>query len=414
MAWQAVFGIAILLGLAWAFSEDRWSVSWRLVVLGILLQFACALLLLRSEPVENAFEALNQAVLVVQTAAREGTAFVFGYLGGGSAPFETAHPQHAFILAFQGLPLILLVSVFSALLFHWRVLPLIVRGFSWVLRKALNIGGTVGVSTAANVFVGMIEAPLLVRPYLRDMSRAGLFMVMTAGMATIAGNMFVLYATILAPVVPDAAGNIMTASLISAPAAIAVAALLVPGVDKGKSDETAALTGNFNSSIDAVVGGTFDGVKLVVSVAATLVVAVALVSLVNQLFGLLPAVGGEALSLQRMLGWAMAPVAWLLGIPWSEAHLAGELMGTKIVLNELIAYLNLAALPTDGLSSHSRLILTYALCGFANFGSLGILLGGLGAMVPEQRRDIFALGPKSLLAGNLACFLTGAVVALVG
>jgi len=414
MAWQAILGLVILLGLAWAFSENRGSVSWRLVVFSLLLQFACAFLLLRSEPVGNAFQALNRAVLAVQAATREGTTFVFGYLGGGAAPFEATHPEHAFILAFQGLPLILLVSVLSALLFHWRVLPLIVRGFAWMLRKVLSVGGAVGVSTAANVFVGMIESPLLIRPYLRDMSRAGLFMVMTAGMATIAGNMFVLYATILAPVVPDAAGNLTTASLISAAAAIAVAALLVPGVDKGEPGKATVLTTDYNSSVEAAVSATFDGVKLVVSVAATLAVAVALVSLVNQLFGLLPTVGGEALSLQRLLGWAMAPVAWLLGIPWGEATLAGELMGTKIVLNELIAYLKLAALPEDGLSSQSRLILTYALCGFANLGSLGILLGGLGAMVPERRRDIFALGPKSLLAGNLTCFLTGAVVALVG
>lgn len=414
MVWQAACGIPVLLGLAWVFSENRGSVSWRLVVFSIGLQFALAVLLLRSEPVENAFEALTHAVTAVQAATWKGTAFVFGYLGGGETPFETLHPEHSFVFAFQGLPLILLVSVLSALLFHWRVLPLIVRGFAWVLRKALGIGGAVGVSTAANVFVGMVEAPLLIRPYLRDMSRAGLFMVMTAGMATISGNMFVLYATILGPVVPDAAGNLMTASLISAPAAIAVAALLVPGMEKGRSDAAGILTGNFDSSTDAVVSGTFDGVKLVVGIAAILVVMIALVSLVNQLFGLLPTVGGEALSLQRMLGWVLAPIAWLLGIPWGEAILAGQLMGAKIVFNELIAYLTLAALPDDSLSSHSRLILTYALCGFANLGSLGVLLGGLRTMVPERREDIFALGPKSLLSGNLACFLTGAVVALVG
>lgn len=414
MAWQAIFGIAILLGLAWAWSENRGSVSWRLVIGGILLQFVLAGVLLRFEPLENAFEALNDAMLAVQTATWEGTAFVFGYLGGGNPPFETAHPENAFIFAFQGLPLILLVSALSALLFHWRILPLIVRGFAWVLRKVLDVGGAVGVSAAANVFVGMTEAPLLIRPYLRDMNRAGLFIVMTAGMATISGNMFVLYATILVPVVPDAAGNLMTASLISAPAAIAIAALLVPGTDRHGSDKVSVVIEKRDSGIEAIVIGTIEGARLVVGIVATLVVAIALVGLVNQLFGLLPAVGGEALSLQRLLGWAMAPVAWLLGIPWSEALTAGELMGTKIVLNELIAYLNLAALPAEDLSPHSRLILTYGLCGFANLGSLGILLGGLGVMVPERRADIFALGPKSLLAGNLACFLTGAVVALVG
>lgn len=414
MAWQAALGISVLLALAWVFSEDRFSVSWRLVVSSIALQFAVAILLLRFDPVEDAFEALNHAVLAVQAATLEGTAFVFGYLGGGNPPFETSYPENAFILAFQGLPLILLVSALSAVLFHWRVLPWIVRGFAWLLRKVLGVGGAVGVSASANVFIGMIEAPLLIRPYLQGMSRAGLFMVMTAGMATIAGNMFVLYATILAPVVPDAAGNLMTASLISAPAAIAFAALLVPGVEKGDPDEASVEIEQLDSSLEAAVSGTFDGVKLVVSVAATLVVAITLVSLVNQLLDLLPAVGEEALSLQRILGWAMAPLAWLLGVPWSEAGLAGELMGTKIVLNELVAYLNLAALPEASLSFHSRLILTYALCGFANLGSLGILLGGLGAMVPERRADIFALGPKSLLSGNFACFMTGAVVALVG
>ena len=414
MAWQAALGIVTLLGLAWVFSENRFAVSWRLVTGGMILQLVIAVVLLRFEPVENAFEALNRAVLAVQAATREGTTFVFGYLGGGDPPFEVVYPQNAFILAIQGLPLILLVSALSAVLFYWRVLPLIVRGFAWVLRKALDVGGAVGVASAANVFIGMIEAPLLIRPYLRNMSRAGLFMVMTAGMATIAGNMFVLYATILAPVVPDAAGNLLTASLISAPAAIAVSALLVPGVAKGEPDEASVQIERSNSSVEAIVKGTFDGVKLVVSVAATLVVAIALVSLINQLLELLPAIGDEALSLQRVLGWAMAPVAWLIGIPWNEAVLAGELMGTKVVLNELFAYLNLAALPEEDLSSHSRLILTYALCGFANLGSLGILLGGLGAMVPERRTDIFVLGPKTLLSGNLACFLTGALIALVG
>ena len=413
MALQGILGIAVLLGLAWAVSEKRSAVPWRLVAIAVVLQFVVAVLLLRVEFVEDGFAALNHAVLAVQTAVQKGTSFVFGYVGGGDPPFEIAYPENTFILAFQGLPLILFVSALSALLFHWKVVPWVVRGFAWALRKTLGLGGAVGVATAANVFIGMIEAPLLIRPYLRDMDRAGLFLVMTAGMATIAGNMFVLYATILAPVVPDAAGNLLTASLISAPAAIAVAVLLVPGLGNDEGDEVSVPSADFQSSVEAIVNGTLEGVKLVISVAATLVVVVALVSLVNQLFELLPTVGGEALSLQRILGWLMAPLAWLLGVPWSESLLAGELMGTKIVLNELVAYLTLAALPADGLSSHSRLILTYALCGFANLGSLGILLGGLAAMVPERRADIFALGPKSLLSGNLACFLTGAVVGLV-
>lgn len=413
MAWQGTVGIIFLLGLAWACSERRTAVPWRMVAVGIALQFVAAVVLLRVEPVERAFAGLNRVVGAIETAARAGTAFVFGYAGGGAPPFETVHPENTFILAFQGLPLILLVSVLSALLFHWRILPAIVRGFAWALRKTLGLGGAVGFAAAANVFVGMIEAPLLIRPYLRDMSRAGLFMVMTAGMATISGNMFVLYATILAPVVPDAAGNLLTASLISAPAAIAVAALMVPGRGKDELAEALLAPRENGSAAEAVIDGTAEGIRLVISVAAILVVAIALVSLINQLLDILPGIAGEPLTLQRIVGWGMMPVAWLLGVPWSEALPAGELMGSKVVLNELVAYLGLAKLPADALSAHSRMILTYALCGFANLGSLGILLGGLGAMVPDRRSDIVALGPKALLSGNLASFMTGAVVGIV-
>ena len=341
-------------------------------------------------------------MLALQAATEKGTTFVFGYLGGGNPPFTTDFPANTFILAFQGLPLILMVSALSALLFHWRILPLVVRGFAWVLRKTVGVGGAEGVATAANVFIGMIEAPLLVRPYLKTISRGGLFMVMTAGMATISGNMFVLYATILGPVLPDAAGNLLTASIISAPAAIAIAALMVPGAMSDAPALPSTPADGATSSMAAIVNGTRDGVQLVISVAALLIVAIALVSLVNLFLEFLPQVDGAPLSLQRVLGWAMAPVAWLLGIPWHEAPLAGELLGTKVVLNELVAYLELAKTAENDLSSHTRLILAYALCGFANLGSLGILLGGMGAMVPERRAEIIALGPHSLLSGNLS------------
>jgi CNT family concentrative nucleoside transporter len=291
----------------------------------------------------------------------------------------------------------------------------VVRGFAFVLRKTLGVSGAVGVAAAANIFIGMIEAPLLIRPFLRDMSRSGLFMVMTVGMATIAGNMFVIYATILADAIPGAAGHLLTASLISAPAAIAIAALMVPGTKDETDSEAVEIASMGNkSAMAALVNGTLEGVKLVVGVAALLVVAIALVSLVNQILELLPAIAGAKLSLERLLGWAMMPVAWALGVPWAEAAKAGSLLGTKVVLNELVAYLNLAALPAGELSASSRLILTYALCGFANFGSLGILLGGLTAMVPERRTDIVSLGIKSLVAGNLASFMTGAVAGLLG
>lgn len=410
---QAALGLVVFLGLAWAVSENRRAISVRVVASAMALQIVLAVLLLRVPPITVALSWLNKAVEALRQATLAGTSFVFGYLGGGPAPFEPTAPQNVFILATQGLPLILIVSALSALLFYWRILPKMVQGFAWLLERTIGIGGAVGVASSANIFVGMIEAPLLIRPYLRDMTRASLFLVMTVGMATIAGNMFVLYATILSPVLTDAAGTLMVASMISAPASVAIAALMVPGDYTGDAVEQRGPDEDATSAAEAIVNGTLNGVRVVVAVAVLLIVAIALVDLTNQVLGLLPEVGGFGLSLQRMLGWLLAPVAWLIGIPWAEAGLAGELMGTKVVLNELVAYLSMAELPEGALSPRSDKILTYALCGFANLGSLGILLGGLATMVPERRAEIVALGPKALIAGTIACFMTGAVAGIL-
>lgn len=410
---QAALGLIVLLGFAWAVSEDRRAIPMRVVASAMALQFGLAVLLLRLPPVTAALSWLNKAVEALRQATIAGTSFVFGYLGGGPAPFEPTAPQNGFILATQGLPLILIVSALSALLFYWRILPKIVQGFAWLLERTIGLGGATGVASAANVFVGMIEAPLLIRPYLRDLTRAGLFLVMTVGMATIAGNMFVLYATVLSPVLTDAAGTLMGASVISAPASVAIAALMVPGDYTGDAVEQPGPGEDATSAVEAIVNGTLAGVRIIVAVAAVLIVAIALVHLANLFLSLLPEIGGFRLSLQRILGWLLMPVAWLIGIPWNEAGLAGELMGTKIVLNELVAYLSMAELPADALSPRSATILTYALCGFANLGSLGIMLGGLAALVPERRAEIVALGPKALVAGTVACFMTGAMAGLL-
>ncbi len=412
MAWQSLFGFLTLGALAWAASEDRGAVKVRLVAAGLLLQVGLAALLLRLPPSKEFFLALNRGILALEEATAAGTSFVFGYLGGGSLPFEVSNPAGTFVLAFRALPLVLVMSALSALLFHWRVLPLLVRGFSRALERSLGVGGAVGLSAAANVFVGMVEAPLLVRPYLRRMGRGEIFAVMTCGMATIAGTVLALYASILKDAIPDVVGHILTASLISAPAAITVAHLMVPEAGEPTHGELGEAT-SYGSSMDAVTRGTADGVGLLLNIVAMLVVLVALVSLVNQALGLLPDLGGAPLSLQRILGVAMAPVTWLMGVPWAEAQTAGTLMGTKTILNELLAYLDLAALPPDALSPRSRLILTYALCGFANFGSLGIMIGGLGAMVPERRAEIVSLGLKSIVSGTLATCMTGAVVGML-
>ena len=407
---HSLFGLAVLTGLAWLLSENRRAVSFRRVLAGLGLQLLIAALLLGLEPVKGLFVALNRLVLSLQDATQVGTGFVFGYLGGGPPPFALSYPQHEFILAFRALPLLLVVGALSALLFHWRILPLLVRGFAWVLEKTLGIGGALGVSAAANVFVGMTEAPLLIRPYLNSMPRSALFALMTCGMATVAGTVMVLYASILGPILEDALGQILTASLISAPAALTIAFILIPPESGQAAAGSVPLPPRYRGAMDAITHGTLEAIPLFLNILAMLVVFVALVTLANQGLGLLPAVFGEPLTLQRLLGWVMAPLVWLIGIPWAEAQTAGALMGIKTVLNELLAYLELVALPEGALSARSQQIMTYALCGFANFGSLGILIGGLGAMAPERRNEIVALGLRSILAGTLATFMTGAVV----
>ncbi len=409
---QSMLGFLILAGLAWLCSENRRRINRKTLLAGLGLQLAVAAILLKIPASQQAFAWLNQLVLALERSTRAGTAFVFGYLGGADLPFRETFPGASYILAFRGLPLVLVMSALSALLFYWKILPWFVRGFAWVLRRAMGIGGVEGLGTTANVFVGMVEAPLLVRPYLAGISRSELFTLMVSGMATIAGTVMVLYASILARVIPGILGHLLTASLISAPAAVVVAKLMIPenGVpSSGRLD----LPQEARSAMDAITRGTLAGVQLLIQIIALLVVLVALVHLLNLLLGLLPGVGGQPLTFQRMLGWVFAPVAWLMGVPVGEAAVSGTLLGTKTVLNELLAYLDLAHLPAAALGERSRLILTYALCGFANFGSLGILIGGLGAMAPERREEIVALGFKSILGGTLATCMTGAVVGIL-
>jgi CNT family concentrative nucleoside transporter len=412
LALQSAFGFLALFGIAWLLSESRRTVPWRIVIAGALLQIILAALLLKAPPLRDLFLALNDALIALEKATQEGTRFVFGFLGGGPQPFEERPGISSFVLAFRALPLLLVVSALSALLFYWRILPAIVRAIATVLEKTMGVGGAVGLSAAANIFVGMVEAPLVVKPYLKLMSRGELFIVMTCGMASIAGTVMVIYAAMLGPVVPDAMGHILAACIISAPAAILVAAVMVPPLGEPTSGRV-ELPQQATSSMDAVTRGTFDGLNLLLGIMAMLIVLIALVALANLVLGLAPAWGGEPLTLQRMLGWVMAPLVWLAGVPWQEAGTAGALMGTKTVLNEFIAYIELAKLPADALSPRTRLIMTYALCGFANFGSLGIMIGGMATMVPERREEIVALGLRSIVAGTIATLMVGAVVGML-
>lgn len=408
---QSSFGYAVFLLIAWALSENRRRVPWRTVGAGVLLQAGLAVLILKVPGASGVFAALNDALLALQEATRAGTSMVFGFLGGGPLPYAETVAGASFVLAFQALPIVLVMSALSALLYHWRVLPALVRAMSGVLERLLGVGGALGVSTAANVFVGMVEAPLLIRPYLERLSRGELFVVMAVGMAGVAGSVMALYAAILAPVIPDALGHILAASFISAPAAIVFAVLMVPpeGPPTGRD---LALPRLDASSMEAVTRGTAEGLQLLLHIVAMLIVLVALVALANTVLGLLPHAGAPW-SLQGLLGDLMAPLAWLAGVEWREAGTAGALLGTKTVLNELVAYLDLAALPPEALSPRSRLILLYALCGFANLGSLGIMLGGLTLMAPGRRREIIALGPRTLVAGTLATLSCGCLVGML-
>ena len=393
-------------------SENRRAVPWRIVISGVILMVVMAVLFLKVPLFKQFFFSLNDALIGLEKATQTGTSFVFGYLGGGALPFAEQPQTSSFVLAFRALPLILVVSALSSLLFYWRVLPFIVRSISTVLEKTMGVGGAVGLSTAANVFVGMVEAPLVIRPYLQQMSRGELFIVMTGGMAGIAGTMMVLYASILGPVVPEAMGHILSASLITAPAAIVIAAMMVPPAGAATAG-TLDVTQETKSTMDAITRGTVDGLALLLNIVAMLIVLIALVTLANLALGLLPDIGGKMVTLQRLLGLVMAPLVWLMGIPWVEAVHAGALMGSKTILNEFIAYREMAQLPPGALSERSRVIMTYALCGFANFGSLGIMIGGLATMAPSRRDEIVSLGMRSIVSGTLATMTAGAVVGIL-
>jgi CNT family concentrative nucleoside transporter len=408
---QGIFGLASFVLLAWLMSENRRRVSRRMVLTGVGLQLVVGVILLELPFVRRVFISLNGVVTALEDSTTAGAQVLFGYLSGAQPPFDVTNPAATYLLAFRGLPLVLFMSALSALLFYWKVLPVVVRGFSWVLQRTMHIGGAEGLGVAANIFVGMVEAPLLIRPYLKNMTRSELFSLMTVGLATIAGTMLVLYANIVGAVIPNALGHILTASFISAPAAITIAKIMVPETQEITSGRLAP-PGEYRSAMDAITKGTMTGIQLLLSIVAMIIVLVAFVHLINIILGVLPDAGGRPLTLQRLLGYVMAPVMWLTGVPWSEAATAGSLMGTKTILNEFIAYIDLAALGEGALSERSRIIVMYAMCGFANPGSLGIMIGGMGAMVPERREEIVSLGIRSVVAGTMATCMTGAVAGL--
>ena len=403
---QSAAGLALLCVLAWAMGGFRRDVSGRVVIGGLLGMLGLAALLLHVPVLRAGLALIGRAVDALARATQSGTALVFGYLGGGPLPFAEVTPGSSFILFFQALPLVLLVGALSAVLYHWRILPFVVRGLAGGLRRLFGLGGAAGFSVAANVFVGMVEAPLLIRPWLNKLTRSELFVVMVAGLATISGNTLVVYALIISPVVPDAAGQLLTASLIAAPAAVLAALLMLPaqGVTEGEADAPPL----YASTMEALVQGTTDGLQLLLSIMAALVVFVALVALGNEI--LQPLFG---ITLQQVAAIVFWPLAWAMGVPAAESATVAQFLGVKLVVNEFVAYLDLARGGGTDLSARSRLILTYALCGFTNFGSVGIMLGGMCAMCPERRAEIVGLGLPSLAAATVACCMMGAAVGVL-
>ncbi|MFO6428787.1 NupC/NupG family nucleoside CNT transporter [Erythrobacter sp. W302b] len=414
---RGIIGIAVLIGMAWAISENRRAhPGWRWIAGALALQGVLAVLIVRVPAVWAAVGLVNNAVSAVEAATLKGSAYMFGYLGGAELPFalkEGAQPP--LVIAFQILPLVIVFSALAALLWHWGVLRWIVNGLSFLLRRSLGVSGVVGLSGGASVFLGVVEAPLVTRAYFARISRTELFQIMTLTMATISGAILILYATTLRNTVPDAVGHMISASLISLPAALLIARMMVPG----RADDVATEVDEedpglrYESSIDAIVKGTMEGMQLFLAVIAVIITVFALVALVDGMLAALPFIDGEALSLKRLLGWGLAPFMWLLGVPWAEAQAAGGLMGTKAVLNEYVAYLELAALPDGTLGPRSLLIVTYALCGVANLASVGLLVSTIGTLCPERRAEAAGLGMKSWISGNLASAMTGAWIGLV-
>lgn len=411
---RSLIGIAVILALAWSVSENRRAgPSWAWIGGAVAMQIAIGLLVLRAPFVWEILRGGNALIDALDRATRVGSSYMFGYLGGAELPFALKPGAAApVIIAFQILPLVIVTSAIAALLWHWGLLKAIVRALSWGLRRTLGVSGVVGLNAGANVFLGVVEAPLVVRAYFEKMSRAELFAVMVLGMATVSGVVLVLYAQTLNAVVDNAFGHLIAASLITLPASLLIARVMVPG-ESATAAEKAGEDLRYEGVIDAIIRGTLDGLQLFLVIIAVLITIFALVALVDQALAALPAFGGEAVSLRRLFGLAFAPFMWLLGVPWEQAPVAGSLMGTKAILNEYVGYQQLASLPADALDPRAKLITIYAMCGFANLASIGLCVSTIGTLAPSRRAEATALGWRSWLAGNLATMMTGAVVGLV-
>jgi CNT family concentrative nucleoside transporter len=422
---QAILGIAVLIAILWALSTQRKSTAWHTVLGALGLQFALAILVLKVPFVKDAFTWVAELFVVLIGYTDRGTDFLLGSFGmEGQVDVSLEN------FAFRLLPTIVFFSAFSALLHHAGILPLIIRGFAWLMRRTLRLSGTESLAVAGNVFIGQTESPLLIRPYLERMTRSELMLVMTGGMATIAGSVFATYVAFLGGDDPEAqayfATHLLTASLISAPAAVAAAKLLVPETDRQSAENAKLVKSDAANFLEAITNGTRDGLVLAANVGVMLLVFTALVYMSNDILGW---VGGwtglndaiaastrfDSLSLEFILGYIGAPLAWLVGVPMQDAVLVGQLLGEKTVINEFYAYVTLMNMKEAGdfVNERSILIATYVLCGFANFASIGIQVGGIGVLAPSRRGELAKLGFRALIGGTAACLLTACVVSIL-
>lgn len=409
---RALAGLCVIVGIAWLLSERKKAFPLKVVLGAVGLQFAFALFffglpkLLGADSLFGDNNAPNPVIQLLQDATRAGTSFVFGYVGDNSMFPAEAEQGPPPLFFFQILPLIIVVAALSAILWHWRILRWVTRGFAYVFQRTMGLGGAVSLAVSANVFMGMTEAPVLVKPYLKGMTRSEVFILMTTGFATIAGSVLIIYVSFLEGVLPNPLAQLLTASFMAAPAAVALSLVMVPE----ESHRNARMHDpefEYQSTMDAFARGASDGLQIVFNIATMLIAALALLFIVNAMLGALPQFLGEDLSIQRILGWVFSPLMYMVGVPWEEASTSGSLMGIKTVLTEFIAF---DALPRSGLSERSTMITAHAICGFANFGSVGILIGGLTIIEPDRRETFLSLAGKTLIAGTLATCMSGAVV----
>ncbi|WP_372707088.1 NupC/NupG family nucleoside CNT transporter [Brevundimonas sp.] len=407
---QSLLGLVVIVGACWALSENRRAFPWRLTLGAVAVQAALVLALFAIPGSQVVLAAITGAVDGLAVATNRGTQFVFGYLAGGDQPYVIGNEGALFTFAFQVLPLILVISALSALLWHWKILKWITHGFGFLFQRTMGLGGASALAVAANIFLGMIESPIVIRAYLDKLTRSELFLMMVVGLATVAGSTMVAYAAILQAVLPNAAGHVLVASIVSAPAGVLLARIMIPetpGQGGAVADYDSAL--KYDSAVDAIVRGTADGLMVVLNISAVLIVFVALVALVNVMMGGLWLFDGPV-TVERLLGWLFMPLAWLMGVEWSEAGKAGWLLGVKLTLTEFVAFIELGKVPAGEMSERTRILMTYALCGFANIGSVGITVTGLSVLMPERREEVLGMVWKGLFAGFLATVMTACVV----